>query len=360
MKRMISIGVNKKSIKAVPNAYGIYIFRSESNILYIGKSVNLKTRLLSHLENAVLDPKEKAIIDNSSEIQYVVTDSDFKALLLESQLIQKERPKYNLRWQDDKSYLYIKISLAEEYPKVLVSRKENDGKSVYFGPFPSTRTTSLVLKEIRKMIHFCTQKKLSKKACFYSKIGLCDPCPNEIAHLRNETRRKELKKNYRKSIGQVKEVLRGHTDLVLKNLYKELKELSQKGFYEDAISLRNRIISFEQLVHQRLFISDITTSYNQSEKSLKSLLEFLNKHFTLIKSLRRIECYDVSNLAWTNSTASMVVCVDGLMAKSQYRRFKIRNEKASSDFEMLQEVLFRRLKNQWERPDLIIVDGGKP
>lgn len=131
--------ISKETIHTVPTSMGIYIFKSGPKITYIGKSINLRSRLISHYENARIDAKEAAIIRNSDSIEYIITDSEFKALLLESQLIQQYRPQYNSRWRDDKSYLYIKITAKDEYPKIFLTRKEHDGKSKYFGPFPSGR-----------------------------------------------------------------------------------------------------------------------------------------------------------------------------------------------------------------------------
>ena len=154
-----SILLRKKDILKLPQGVGVYVFKKKKQILYIGKSISLKARILSHLENAKLDPKEAAIIKNSNQIEYYITDSEFKALLLESSLIQRNHPKYNRRWQDDKSYLYIKITLREDFPKVLSVRRENDGRSRYFGPFPSRGDVEEVLRTIRRIFRFVLKKR---------------------------------------------------------------------------------------------------------------------------------------------------------------------------------------------------------
>ena len=134
----------------LPNSTGVYFFKKKNKILYIGKAVSIKARVLSHLENAKLDQKEALIVKNSDYIEYYLTDSEFKALLLESSLIQKYQPKYNLRWKDNKSYLYIKVTIKDEFPKIFSVRRENDGKSLYFGPFQSQKDVEEILKMIRK------------------------------------------------------------------------------------------------------------------------------------------------------------------------------------------------------------------
>ncbi len=353
-------------IDHLPSTTGIYLFKKEETFLYVGKSINIKARVRSHIENAKLDVKESHIVNNSDHVESMVTDSEFKALLLEAELIQKYHPKYNVIWKDNKSHLYIKITVKEKYPKVLLVRKphfaeasrgkENDNKSRYFGPFSSARTTSMLLREIRKLVPFCTQAKLSNKPCFYSKIGLCNPCPNEIDAGKGE----ELKKEYRRNIKTVIRILGGNINGVLRDFYKKLKLLSKEKKYEEAITFRNKILRFEELLYSRSLPNDTGNQYNQSGKNLSSLLSLLQTYFPELTSLNRIECYDVSNFSGGNATASMVVLKDGLIQKPEYRHFKIKNKKLRSDLEMLNEILTRRFKNDWNLPNLIVVDGGKP
>ena len=351
------------NVNYLPSTSGVYLFKKGNNILYIGKSVNIKARVLSHFENAKIDRKESLIIECSDSIDYIVTDSEFKALLLEAKMIQKHHPKYNVIWRDDKSHLYIKITVKETYPKVLIVRKENDGRSTYFGPFSSVRTTSRLLKEIRRIVPFCTQQRISDRPCFYSKIGLCNPCPNEIDQrykILDLSERRKLKKKYRKNINSVIRILNGNVKGVLNELSRKLKRLANQNDYEEAIRIRNNIFRFEELLYNRSLPDDAPSEYNESSKNLSSLIELLSVYFPRLTSLARIECYDVSNLSLKDSTASMVVLADGLIQRSEYKRFKIRGKKHISDFEMLREVFMRRFRNNWRLPNLIVVDGGKP
>src|SRR5689334_17395324 len=124
-KISIQIKLNKDDLNKLPSTTGIYIFRNNKDIFYIGKSINLKARVLSHIENAKIDAKEAAIIQNSDRIDCIITDSEFKALLLESKLIQHYQPPYNSIWRDNKSYLYVKITVKDEFPKIFPVRREN-------------------------------------------------------------------------------------------------------------------------------------------------------------------------------------------------------------------------------------------
>lgn len=359
---ILSVQNSKAAINAaVPPSCGVYFFKKGAETIYIGKSVNLKARLLSHIENSKLDNKEAAIISNSDTIEYVIAESEFKALLLESDLIRKFKPKYNARWRDDKSYLYIKITIKDDYPKIFAVRREFDEKSRYFGPFPSMYSIEEILKEIRKIFPFCTQKQLSKRPCFYSKIKLCRPCPNEIEQTVDPEEKARLKRQYRNNIRQIIKIFEGKTDIVLNGLYKELKQLTNDQRYEEALILRNKIYRFEHLIHDRIFSSsNITREYNQSGERTENLVTILRHFFPDLKQIHRMECYDISNLSQKEATASMVVFTDGLADKSQYRKFRIKDKKLQSDFDMLEEVIKRRFNNDWDRPDLLVVDGGRP
>jgi excinuclease ABC subunit C len=357
--------LEKNDIERLPHHPGIYIFRAGNHYLYLGKSVNIAARVKSHLENAKLSPKEAAMIKNANAVEAIVTDCELKALLLEARLIKDHHPKYNVRLRDDKSFLYIKITIKDEYPKIFLSRKEDDGQSLYFGPFSSVKTTLTILREIRKIVPFCMQKNLKNRSCFYSKIGLCHPCPSFIIREKNGRKRGSLRKIYRGNIIRVIRLLRGKIQLIINDLSSQLKKKIKEEKFEEGLVLRNKIFRLQQLETRRFFDLNILTDYNQSEEARESLFRLLFAYFPILPKLQRIECYDISNLGADEATASMVVFTKGLIDKSQYRRFKIIGERprAKSDWQRLDEVFQRRFKKKrsvWPIPDLIVVDGGTP
>ncbi|KKQ24644.1 MAG: Excinuclease ABC subunit C [Candidatus Roizmanbacteria bacterium GW2011_GWC2_37_13] len=362
--------IEKNEIDNLPSNIGVYFFKKDSKVLYIGKSVNIKARVRSHLENAKLDRKESLIVESSDRIEAVVVENEFKALILESQLIKKFHPKYNVVWKDGKSYLYIKITTREDYPKVLLSRKpdfakassgkENDGQSLYFGPFSSTKVAESLLDDIRHIVPFCTEKNLSRSSCFYSKIGLCQPCPNFINNCRDRSR-PVLKRIYRNNIRRVVKVLHGGVTDILNNLYKQLKSLTKEKKYEEAIFIRNKIFRLERLInHPTSNVETIHELSLQKENHLAIFLKEIKKYFPTLERLDRIEAYDISNLQKSNQVGSMVVLTKGVIDKDEYRRFRIKDQGLKSDFDRLKEVIRRRFKNAWQLPNLIIVDGGRP
>lgn len=354
-----SIMIKKDSLKKIPGSVGVYLFRLKGKILYVGKATNLKARIFSHLEDSKNDRKENLIVSTSDKIEWIETDSEFKALLLESKLIRIHHPIYNVRWRDDKSHLYIKISVKSEYPIIELSRKEDDRDAKYYGPFPSVKSTEDILRAIRRIFPYCAQKRLSKP-CFYAKIKLCNPCPSKIERLKDPLLRAKLKKLYRRNIRQIIKVLEGKTDEVLRELRANLSHAKNEQRYEDAISLRDKIYRFERLIFQTTSLRDIFTQYNESAQSTRSLVNLLGIYFADLGALERIECYDISSLAQREATASMVVFTGGIPNKGEYRKFKIKRPNSKSDFEMLDEVVNRRFKNKWIKPHLIVVDGGKP
>ena len=234
--------ITRSQIDSLPSMIGLYLFKNNESINYIGKSVNIKARVISHLENAKLDNKERLIIENSNKIEVIIADSEFKALILEAKLIRELQPKYNSIWKDDKSPLYIKISIADEFPKITIVRKESEERSLYFGPFSSVKMVEKIINDIRHIIPFCTQKKMGNKVCFYSKIGLCNPCPNEIKNLAD-------KKQYKKNIKQVISILNGNVKTIIKDLSRLLNVLIKKDQFEKAIIIRNKIFRFDRLLN---------------------------------------------------------------------------------------------------------------
>ena len=355
--------LTKEEITKAPATIGVYQFLKGRKVLYIGKAVNVKARLASHLQNARLDPTEAAIVAEADRIKVIPTESEFQALLTEAKLIKDKKPKYNKIWRDDKSYLYLKIT-REEYPKVLLARAKDiprAPKHLYFGPFQSTRVVQDLIREVRKVVPFCTRERISRGACFHSKIGLCDPCPNVIFYLPEGRQKQELKKEYHRNIRQVTRIFKGQTEPVLKDLTQRIQALSEQEQFEGALILRNRMLRFEKLITQTLGIKEDLPKADDLERALGGLKQFIQRFFPGPVRLWRIEAYDVSNLTGQEATAAMVVLTKGQVDKSQYRKFKIKDLKLKiGDIQMLEEVVRRRFDNPWPKPNLIIVDGGKP
>lgn len=340
---------------------GVYVFLNETGLpVYVGKSINIFERVKTHLASP--DVKEIALTGASTHVAQIPVAHELEALLLEASLIKKYLPRYNSAAKDDKHPLYIKIT-KEEFPKIFTSRIQERG-SLYFGPFPSSLTVKNVLKQVRKVFPYCAQTKLGKRGCFYSHIGLCDPCPSLVSKLEGELKDMELKR-YKQNIKKIISLLQGKEKELKKNVKKEMEVASKREAFEEAGKLRDQLEGLFYITSPYKSANEYIENPRLLEKTKMNQVEALyNVLITHIPGLVvpiRIDCFDNAHLSGKNATSSLVVFVEGEPDKSLYRRFRIRTEKSQDDFAMMREVIGRRMRHveDWGKPDLIVVDGGK-
>ena len=364
LKGLPKIKITPKVYRAAPEGAGIYIFFNMGLPIYIGKAINLKRRVSSYFD-INLESKTARMIKDATEFSYIQVVSELEALLLEARLIRKYMPKYNIAAKDDKHPLYIQIT-KEKYPRVITARKiaENQKSIAFYGPFPSTRNVRSVLKMLRKIFPY-SDHKLGKRACIYSHIGLCNPCPNEIIGIKEAQLRMEKENKYLDNIRKIKGILDGNISGLKRNLTKDMHGASLLENYEAAGEIRNQIQRIEYITRPQMpteFYMENPNLYEDIKaEELKELRKSLERGKLKIKNLERIECFDVAHLGGTHPAASMVTFIKGEADKNYYRHFRIRQKKGNSDFDSLKEVMVRRLKHigDWGIPDLIIVDGGR-
>lgn len=329
---VIAMGfINKqKFYKNLPDTPGVYLMRGEKDkLLYVGKAANLKRRVSSYF----LRPHEARLEKLVSEIQrveYRETVSALEALVLESQLIKKYQPLYNIKEKDNKSFLFVEIT-KEKFPRVMLVRGKEEQKGERFGPFVSAASIREALRLLRKIFPWHTHAPetwgKAKRPCLDAQIGLCSGiCAVEIN-----------RSEYLKTIKHLKLVLSGKTSILKKSLTSEMKLAAKQEKFELAGKLRKRLFALE-------YLQDSALIREERESGGAGL---------------RIEGYDISNISGTSAVGSMVVFVAGKPFKTEYKKFKIKTVQGANDFAMLQEVLQRRLNHpEWPRPDLILVDGG--
>lgn len=302
------------------------------------------------------------MVSEATDISYIKVDSELEALLLEAKLINKYKPKYNVISKDDKHPLYIKIT-NDEYPRILTARKTQlEKNAVFFGPFPNSRNVHLVLRSLRKIFPF-SDHKIGKRPCLYSHIGLCNPCPNEITQIEDDRKKSQLSKIYLKNIKSIRQILSGKITSVKKSLENEMRSYAKAENFEEAAAVRNKINRLDYITRPRIPAESYIDNPNLLEDTRRAeileLKSLINKTKLLkIGSLTRIECFDIAHLSGTGASASMVVFIDGVEDKSEYRHFRIRQKKGQSDYDSMKEIAKRRLRQNWEKPNLIIVDGG--
>lgn len=336
----------KDKLKQLPKTPGVYLHKDNSGeVIYVGKAANLNSRVRSYFQKSnIRDVKTQALVDDIADIDWLETGSEVDALFLESEMIKRYQPKFNILLRDDKQFLYIKFS-KDEYPRVTFTRRPLDDGAEYFGPYTSSFGLRKAMRQLRRSFPYVTHRTLPKRGCLHYHIGLC-PGPEVGA---------TIPAQYRKNLNQIKRYLRGKSGAVMRDLKKQMRRQAKNREYEAAAKTRDQLNNLKSLSRQHIFgdreMFDLTR--DQAVHELKELLG-------LDKVPRRLECYDVSHIQGTNNAASMVVFMDGVPARGEYRKFKMR-QPGNDDFAHMHETLSRRLKywDRWPKPDAIIIDGGK-
>ena len=471
----------KDSLKLLPSLHGCYIYyNSDNEVIYDGKAKILKRRVLSYFNRKQHDSvKVNVLVSQIDHLEYIVTNTEVEALILEDHLIKKHKPRYNILLKDDKKYPYFLIT-NEDFPRISIVRKRNMNpeKGKYYGPYTDIRAMHSTLDFLKKIFPLkqCKTPKFKSRPCLYYHIGKClAPCQNMVtseeykaivhqAELFLSGRQSELIKQLMEQIQKYSDSLQFEKAARLRDSYLDLKKTleKQKVVYEntklnqDVISVlhedgilaivvmmirEGRLIDKKDFTYEveesdkteffATFFKDyyntlslefpdkivsneleaigdkslyeqwlniisgkkVKISYGKSTqgKELQSLAQkncqvildnaklskmtkirddfnnigsYLKEKLKLNNFPHRIECYDISHIQGTNTVASMVTFINGISKKSEYRKFKIKTtEGKPDDFLSMKEVLTRRLSRlddkSWEKPDLIIIDGGK-
>ncbi|OOM16612.1 excinuclease ABC subunit UvrC [Clostridium saccharobutylicum] len=241
-------------LKILPNKPGVYLMKNTlGEIIYVGKAKILKNRVRQYFQNSKNhSEKVKAMVKNISEFEYIVTDSEMEALILECNLIKKYSPKYNISLKDDKFYPFIKITTNEDFPRVFITRNYAKDGNKYFGPYPNAGAVHETINLIRKIFPLRTCKKLiieggqQTRPCLNYHIKKCNaPCEGHIS-----------KDEYKKMIDEIMDVLSGKDKTLVNKLKKEMQEASVNLEFEKAASFRDKILSIETIAEkQKVFKS---------------------------------------------------------------------------------------------------------
>lgn len=471
----------KESLKLLPSLPGCYIYyNSDNEIIYVGKAKILKRRVKSYFNRKHHDSvKVNILVSQIDHLEYIITNTEVEALILESHLIKKHKPRYNILLKDDKKYPYFLIT-DEDFPRIQIVRKRNINpeKGKYYGPYTNIRAMHSTLDFLKKIfpLRQCKTPKFKNRPCLYYHIGKClAPCQNMVtskeykaivqqAELFLSGKQTELMKQLMEQIQKYSDTEQFEKAARLRDSYFDLQKTleKQKVVYEntklneDIISLQHedgilaivimmiregrlidkkdftyeveeedkteffetffkeyyntlslefpdRIVSNElEAVGNKALYEEwleiisgkkVKISYGKSVqgKELQSLADknaqvildnaklskmskirddfnqigsYLKEKLKLNNFPYRMECYDISHIQGTNTVASMVTFINGLSKKSEYRKFKVKStEGKPDDFLSMKEILTRRLsrlgEKGWDKPDLIIIDGGK-
>lgn len=334
-------------LKALPRSAGVYFHKSKSGeIIYVGKAAVLKNRVRQYFQSTRdMDIKTRALVEEIYDTDWVETESEIDALFLESEMVKRYMPRFNILLRDDKSQTFIRIDMKSEWPTVSFTRNPFDDNAEYFGPYYNGFVIKKALRYLRKVFpYYTTPPKDNGRPDLDSHIGL-SPKPGTTSA------------EYKATLKRLIRYMEGGRGVIVRELEKEMHAAAKQQDFELAASLRNKVSDLKSL-QQKIMFGDREFMDISKDKALSSLVTLLG----LPKIPARIEGYDVSHMGGTNVVASMVVFTNGVSDRASYRKFKTRIEQ-NDDYYNMHETLQRRLSEKnikaWGKPDLMLIDGGK-
>ena len=453
-----------EKLKTLPTKPGVYqYFDARGKIIYVGKAINLRNRVRSYFHaSGDHTPKTQRLVTEIADLEWIVTDTELEALLLESNLIKRYKPHFNIRLKDDKRYPYIKIEWQTPYPKVLTVRKMLQDGARYYGPFTNAGAVYQTLDTLRRIFPYLTcDREITgndPRACLYYDIKLCSgPCIGAVTQ-----------DEYRATLDRLSHFLEGKSDEVLIDFERKMTEAADALQFERAAQVRDQLKALRHIVERQKVMSSTLNDQDvlaiardkgdacvqvflirqgkligreyfvlegtEDENLNQVVAEFLTQFYDeaayvppevvlpveieaqevdiitqFLKQKRgtqvvlnvphegpaadlvklatdnavetltalkaqwdadshraeqalkeladgiglnalpaRIECFDISNTQGTNSVASMVVFVNGIPRKSDYRKFNIKTVEGPNDFESMREALTRRFRRYFD------------
>ena len=352
----------KEKVRDFPDGPGVYLMKDEAGrVIYIGKAKNLRSRAGSYFnQTAAEDRRTTDLVRQIADIDFLLADSEVDALLMEARLVKDIQPKFNVDLKDDKTFPYLQITTHEDFPRVEFTREPSDSGAKLYGPFANAKALRGAIGVLQRVFRFrtCTldidaddPKWRWYRPCLLYNIDQCTaPCNLKIS-----------KDDYRKDIQRLKLFLDGAKPKLLAQMQRDMRAASEALEFERAAKLRDEIHALETL-NQR---GDLET-HEQPEVFFvdpKKGLAGLRKVLKMEREPRSIEGIDIAHLGGQETVASLVTFLDGIPFKPGYRRFRIRSVEGNDDFASVREVIERRFREEreeeWPRPDLLLIDGGK-
>ena len=332
----------KKTLRNLPDSPGVYFMKKASGrVIYIGKARSLKKRVASYFTQKYLPRRIGLMVSEIKSIDYIRASSEAEALIYEAALIKSKQPKYNIELKDDKSYPYLKLTLSELYPRLIITRRKINDGSKYYGPYTNAGLLKGAVSFMRTVFSLRACKKIGKKPCINFHLKECPGvCTKNVS-----------KKHYKKLVKELVLFLEGKRSKLLKKLSHRMEQASKKLDFEEAIRIRNQIRALSAVVIRR----SVPGPMDQIDE-LKFILSLRRKP-------RRIEAFDISNIRGKEAVGSMVSFYDGQPDKKMYRKFRIKTVVEIDDYKMMREVVNRRYRRLLDEkrplPDLIVIDGGR-
>lgn len=342
--------------RQAPRDPGVYIMRDNaSTVVYVGKAKNLRVRLASYFRaGARHGPKVAALVASVARLEWHVVRSETEALLLESNLIKRWRPRWNVLLRDDKQFLQIRVDIEDPLPRFRLVRARTSDTARYFGPFPHAPQVRKTLREIRRRFGVLGSD------------GEPEPLPDGRWRLYSDARA-EIQdhpndvtlEEYALRVDAACAALEGKVRDWLEGLEKDMANAAEARDYERAASCRDLIQALRATTERaRRFLREDALPRAAGDGGLVALGEALG----LAQPPALLECFDISHISGTLAVASMVRFVSGRPDKAGYRRYRIRTFEGNDDFRAMREVVARRyarvVREGRPMPDLVVIDGG--
>lgn len=337
----------KDKLKTLPASPGVYFHKAEnSEVIYVGKAAVLKNRVRQYFQSGKdFDAKTRALVAEIYTTDWIETESEVDALFLESEMIKRYMPRYNILLRDDKSQTFIRIDMSSDWPTVTFTRNPLDDGARYFGPFYNSLPVKKALRLLRRVFPYFTQPPMgTRRSQLNSQLGLEPPLDM-------------TSEEYKQGLKRLIRYIKGNRVTLVRELEAEMKRAAKAEQFETAAILRNKITNLKEL-QRRIMFGDHEFLNISKDNALMQLRELLG----LRHAPQRIEGYDVSHISGQDVVASMVVFTNGVSDRANYRKFKLHRQQ-NDDYANMREILARRLSPKnikaWGSPDLLLIDGGK-
>ena len=336
----------ESKLKTLPASPGVYFHKSaEGEIIYVGKAALLKNRVRQYFQSKKdFDLKTLALVKEIHDTDWVETESEIDALFLESEMVKRYMPRYNILLRDDKSQMFVRIDMKSDWPTVTFTRNPADDGAKYIGPFYNGFAVKKALRYLRRVFPYYIKEPRRERADLEVQIGLAP---------RLDTTSREYKANLKRLIKYIE----GGRVTITKELERDMNRAARQQQFEVAAELRNKLTYLKEL-QRRIMFGDREFLDIAKDKALSQLAELLGLQSAPV----RIEGYDISHHAGSDVVASMVVFTNGVSDRSQYRKFKMTRQR-NDDTANMHETITRRFSEKnikaWGMPDLILIDGGK-
>ncbi len=341
----------------IPSLPGIYLFKKDTEILYVGKAKILKKRVLSYFKKQGTDWKIDSLVKEHTHIEHIVTINETEALLLEAQLIRDHKPKFNVLLKSGQPFVYL-LFIKSAIPQITIVRNKKI-KGIYFGPFLHKKKARSAYDYIIKTFRLTLCKTKIENGCLNYHLDRC--AGNCLSHFDVE--------GYQLRFELALDLLQGHYNQSLKKLAKQIKEYTEQREFEKARNLHYYIQNLETIFttiktrfSEKKYEQEIFLATSPIDKKLiedASLSRKLQDFLGLKTAPVTIDCFDISHFQSNYMVGSSIRFKNGIPDKNNFRRFKIKTLTQQNDYAALQEIVARRYKNPEDIPDLMLIDGGK-